>query len=101
MNPKTVLITGAAGGIGRATVKLFAESSWRVIGVDRNPFDDDFPASSLFIQSDISHSEEIAVIFGKAQGLSKTRNTLANNEAMDVFEIKPLPYDRPLLKRII
>lgn len=28
---KTVLITGAAGGIGRATVSLFAEKGWRVI----------------------------------------------------------------------
>ena len=32
---KTVLITGAAGGIGRASVALFAEKGWRVIGVDR------------------------------------------------------------------
>jgi glucose 1-dehydrogenase len=81
---KTVLITGAAGGIGRATVKLFAESGWRVIGVDRNPFDDDFPASGLFIQSDISHPEEIAVIFGKAQAFSQTLNALVNNAAMQI-----------------
>ena len=32
---KTVLITGAAGGVGRATVKLFNDKGWRVIGVDR------------------------------------------------------------------
>jgi len=33
---RTILITGAAGGIGRASVALFAEKGWRVIGVDRN-----------------------------------------------------------------
>ena len=33
---KTVLITGAAGGIGRSTVELFSRNGWRVIGVDRN-----------------------------------------------------------------
>ena len=32
---KTVLITGAGGGIGRATVQHFASKGWRVIGVDR------------------------------------------------------------------
>jgi len=35
MKSKHVLITGAAGGIGRATVGLFAEKGWKVIGVDR------------------------------------------------------------------
>ena len=54
---KTVLISGAAGGIGRASVVLFAEKGWRVIGVDRAPFGKDFPANGLFIQSEISHPE--------------------------------------------
>jgi glucose 1-dehydrogenase len=85
---RTILITGAAGGIGRATVKLFAESGWRVIGVDRNPFGEDFPADGLFIQSDISHPEEIAVIFRKAQSFSKTLDALVNNAAMQIA--KPL-----------
>ena len=39
-----VLITGAAGGIGRATVNLFTEKGWRVIGVDRADFGAGFPA---------------------------------------------------------
>ena len=32
---QTVLVTGAAGGIGRATVALFHTRGWHVIGVDR------------------------------------------------------------------
>ena len=39
-----VLITGAAGGIGRATVNLFTEKGWRVIGVDRADFGRRIPA---------------------------------------------------------
>ena len=35
---RVMLITGAAGGIGRATVELFTEKGWIVIGVDRNQF---------------------------------------------------------------
>ncbi|MFH1907577.1 MAG: SDR family NAD(P)-dependent oxidoreductase, partial [Chloroflexota bacterium] len=57
-SPKTVLITGAAGGIGRATVHLFAKYGWLVIGVDRAPFafapggpkGEGFPPNGLFIQ---------------------------------------------------
>jgi NAD(P)-dependent dehydrogenase (short-subunit alcohol dehydrogenase family) len=81
---KTVLITGAAGGIGRATVELFAENGWRVIGVDRNPFGEKFPSEGLFIQSDISHPEEIAAIFSKAQAFSTTLDALVNNAAMQI-----------------
>ncbi len=44
---RTLLITGAAGGIGRATVQLFAESGWRVIGVDRAEFGEGFPKNGL------------------------------------------------------
>jgi len=88
MNPKTVLITGAAGGIGRATVNLFAESGWRVIGVDRNPFGEDFPAGGLFIQSDISHPEELTALYAKAQAFSSTLAALVNNAAMQIA--KPL-----------
>ena len=44
---KTVLITGAAGGIGRATVELFAEKDWNVIGVDRSAFGDGFPENGF------------------------------------------------------
>ena len=41
---RTVLVTGSAGGIGRAALELFAENGWRVIGVDRALFGDGFPA---------------------------------------------------------
>lgn len=85
---KTVLITGAAGGIGRATVQLFADSGWHVIGVDRAPFGEGFPAEGLFIQSDISHPEEIAVIFSQAQAFTKTLHALINNAALQIA--KPL-----------
>jgi NAD(P)-dependent dehydrogenase (short-subunit alcohol dehydrogenase family) len=85
---KAVLITGAAGGIGRATVTLFAEKGWRVVGVDRSPFNDNFPTNGLFIQSDISNPEALEAIFIQARGFTEKLDALVNNAAMQIA--KPL-----------
>ena len=92
MNPTdkstfTILITGAAGGIGRATVNLFAEKGWRVIGVDRNPYAD-FPQNGLFIRSDISRPEDMQAIFEQTHAFTDTLDALVNNAAMQIA--KPL-----------
>jgi NAD(P)-dependent dehydrogenase (short-subunit alcohol dehydrogenase family) len=85
---KTILITGAAGGIGRATVNLFTEKGWRVIGVDRSDYGSEFPASGLFIRSDISHPEDMQSIFEQARAFTDSLEALVNNAAMQVA--KPL-----------
>ena len=85
---RTVLITGAAGGIGRASVKLFAGSGWRVIGVDRNEFGEPFPENGLFIQSDISIGENLEYIFDHAHAYTGSLNALVNNAALQIA--KPL-----------
>jgi len=56
------LITGAAGGIGRATVALFAEKSWRVIGVDRTHSAILSDKWTLY-SSDIARPENMHAIF--------------------------------------
>ena len=81
---RTVLITGAAGGIGRATVQLFTHMGWRVIGVDRAAYDEAFPQSGLFIQSDISIGENLETIFRQAQSFTGSLNALVNNAALQV-----------------
>lgn len=81
---RTVLITGAAGGIGRATVSLFSEKGWRVIGVDRSEFGNDFPKNGLFIQSDISRAEDMQAIFEKAHQFTESLDALVNNAAMQI-----------------
>jgi NAD(P)-dependent dehydrogenase (short-subunit alcohol dehydrogenase family) len=85
---QTVLITGAAGGIGRATVALFSEKAWRVIGVDRAEFGDGYPEDGLFIRSDISRPEDMRLIFEKVQSRASSLDALVNNAAMQVA--KPL-----------
>ncbi len=85
---RTVLITGPAGGIGRAAVALFAERGWNVIGVDRATFGEGFPAHGLFIQSDISRPEDLLSIFGKVREFTDALDALVNNAAVQVA--KPL-----------
>lgn len=85
---QVVFITGAGGGIGRATVHHFATNNWRVIGVDRNDFGEDFPQDGCFIQADISNPESTEKIFKQARAFSPTLHALVNNAAVQVA--KPL-----------
>jgi NAD(P)-dependent dehydrogenase (short-subunit alcohol dehydrogenase family) len=85
---RTVLITGARGGIGRATLQHFASKGWRVIGVDRMEFGGGFPQNGRFIQADISQPESTELIFDQARAFHPTLDALINNAAVQVA--KPL-----------
>lgn len=88
MNP-TVLITGAAGGIGRATVKYFAAQGWRVLAVDRTTdFGEPFPADGAYIRADIAQGDELERIFALTQNFTNSLDALVNNAAIQVA--KPL-----------
>jgi len=80
----TVLITGAAGGIGRATVAHFADRGWRVIGVDRQDFGGHYPADGVFILSDISRPEDMQAIFDQVHAHARSLDALVNNAAMQI-----------------
>ncbi len=102
---RAVMITGAAGGIGRAAVQVFAAAGWKVIGVDRSPFSTllepakppalpqdepvlPFPQDGLFIQSDISLPGNMETIFARAHAFSGALHALVNNAALQIA--KPL-----------
>jgi NAD(P)-dependent dehydrogenase (short-subunit alcohol dehydrogenase family) len=81
---RVLLITGAAGGIGRATVKLFTDHGWRVIGVDRAEFGASFPADGLFIQADISIPEQIERIYQQASAFTDSLDAVVNNASIQI-----------------
>jgi NAD(P)-dependent dehydrogenase (short-subunit alcohol dehydrogenase family) len=85
---KVVLITGAAGGIGRATVQYFAAHGWRVIGVDRHPFGEEYPQDGLFIQADIANPADFETIFEKTEKFTSELHAIVNNAAVQIA--KPL-----------
>lgn len=81
----TVLITGAAGGIGHAVVKTFAKAGWRVIGVDRSEsFGEAFPEHGLYICADISLELEMQTIFDKVHAYTDKLHALVNNAALQI-----------------
>ncbi len=88
METRVVLITGAAGGIGRATVQLFAEKGWKVIGVDRSDFGGDFPETGIFIQKDIAEPQNMEAIYDEVNRFTDTLDAVVNNAALQV--VKPL-----------
>jgi glucose 1-dehydrogenase len=91
--PRTILITGAAGGIGRATVWHFSTSGWRVIGVDRAEFGEPFPEGGLFIQADITEPKYMEAIFTQVRSYSDRLDGLVNNAAIQIA--------KPMLKTTV
>jgi NAD(P)-dependent dehydrogenase (short-subunit alcohol dehydrogenase family) len=81
---RTVLITGAAGGIGRASVQLFFETGWQVIGVDRAEFGEGFPENGLFIRADISDPDSVDSIYSIANDFHPSLDAVVNNAAYQV-----------------
>ncbi|HEY9121904.1 MAG TPA: SDR family oxidoreductase [Brevefilum sp.] len=85
---RILLVTGAAGGIGKATVKVFAEAGWQVIGVDRKPKYEGFPGNGLYIQSDISLPEAMEEIYEKVEAFTDSLDAVVHNAGVQVA--KPL-----------
>jgi glucose 1-dehydrogenase len=90
---RVVLITGAAGGVGRATVAVFAGCGWRVVGVDRREYGEPFPDDGIFILSDISNPEDIRSLYEQARDFSPVLDAVINNAAVQIA--KPLLETTP------
>ena len=89
---RVALITGVAGGIGKATAKVFHNSGWQVVGVDRKPVGD-LPKEMTIINADISDPESVKGIFKSIGAKEKKLNALINNAAVQIC--KPLVDTTP------
>jgi glucose 1-dehydrogenase len=85
---RIALITGSAGGIGRATVSLLTSQGWSVIGVDCDEFGPGFPEDGLFIKADISVANQFAFVYDRVKLFTSSLNAVINNAAVQVS--KPL-----------
>ncbi len=86
---RIVLITGSAGGLGNAAVRIFRAHGWQVIGVDRKPLNlDTPPAEDHYIQADISDPDEITKIYKRVSKITDRLHAVVNNAGMQIT--KPL-----------
>lgn len=85
MNDKRIaVITGASGGIGQATVHYFSQQGWFVVGVDRATFPGQFPPEGIFIQADVSLSEDWKRLSETIQDRIDQLDALVNNAAVQI-----------------
>lgn len=83
---KTVLITGAAGGIGTATATVFAREGWRVLGVDRV-----VPNAAFyykFFRADLADEIQVEQLFADITAQIGKLDAVVNNAALQLC--KPL-----------
>lgn len=89
---RVALITGAAGGIGAATAKVFKERGWYTVGTDRiSPKNMNFV--DRFVRADIANPQEIQSVFEHLQNQEGRLDALINNAAVQL--VKPLVQTEP------
>jgi NAD(P)-dependent dehydrogenase (short-subunit alcohol dehydrogenase family) len=85
---KTILITGASSGIGRATALYFAEKGWNVAATMRDPRKADsvlkHPQISLFAL-DVTNADSIAQAISDTLNRYKKIDVLLNNAGYGLF----------------
>jgi NAD(P)-dependent dehydrogenase (short-subunit alcohol dehydrogenase family) len=83
----TVLVTGAAGGIGSATVRVFADAGWTVLAADRRA-DGAPPQAARFYGIDVSREDQVLSLFDGVRRETDRLDALVNNAAIQTA--KPL-----------
>ncbi len=101
---KTVLITGASRGIGRATAEYFAEQGWHVIVNyvnSKNKADELVSAirqkggAATAVRADVGNADECRALISAAASVNGRIDALINNAAIDEM----MPFDMLSLDR--
>jgi len=84
---RIALVTGAAGGIGRATTESFVAAGWETIAIDRKAAVN-FPPDVTFRQADASIQDDVIDLFDWVREHHERLDVLVNNAAIQIC--KPL-----------
>lgn len=75
--PGTVIVTGDAGAIGSATVELFIDSGWSVLGVDSSRREASTRDRYVAAEADVTEEEQVTAAFGLLEGMPPLRHVVA------------------------
>jgi NAD(P)-dependent dehydrogenase (short-subunit alcohol dehydrogenase family) len=108
LDGRVAVVTGAAGVIGSATMRLLAERGARVVAVDRNEQDlrtaiKDLPASAqaLAVTADVSDEDEVAGYAAAAVGKFGAIDVFYNNAGIE-GDIAPITkYSLAMFRKVI
>lgn len=84
---RIALVTGAAGGIGRATMEALTSAGWETVCIDRRDVGD-FPPGVEFRQVDASDPDGVSDLFEWMRTQYDRLDALVNNAAIQIC--KPL-----------
>src|SRR6202035_3961975 len=108
LDGRVAVVTGAAGIIGTATMRLLAERGARIVAVDRKPDElqaaiKDLPASAeaLAITADVTREEEVADYVRASVDRFGTIDAFYNNAGIE-GDIKPITeYSLESFRRVL
>lgn len=99
---KTIFITGASSGLGKATAKLFAEHGWNVIATMRKP-ENETELSTLenitLLPLDVTNAEQIKTTAEKAISLGNI-DVVFNNAGYGLGGVFEATSDEQLTRQI-
>ncbi|RNF35013.1 SDR family oxidoreductase [Paracoccus methylarcula] len=88
MSGKSILVTGAGSGIGRAAARLFLDRGWRVGLIGRRPAPLEETAqgygAALVLPCDVTDAQAVGAAFAKAAGEWGRVDALFNNAGTNV-----------------
>jgi NAD(P)-dependent dehydrogenase (short-subunit alcohol dehydrogenase family) len=100
LDGKVAVVTGAAGEIGSATIRLLAERGARIVAIDRDGDGlkrtvGDLPASTLAITADVSREDDVASYVKQATDAAGRIDIFFNNAGIegDIAPITHYPLD--------
>jgi len=82
--PRAALVTGAAGGVGRAVCELLSEHQWRVYAFDRQPCPEDWSPSIRYDRVDVTDRAGINEAVARILAESPALHAVVNNAALQV-----------------